>query len=65
MPGRRDNAVGALAPAKPGVLLNAVDRHFAGAAEHRENRAIFKKIDGVIAPLAGGNFAAVKPQEPI
>src|SRR6201987_4722790 len=63
--GRRNNAVGAMAARQLGIFFDAVDRNFAGAAEHRENRAIFEEIDGVIAPLAGRNLAAIKPQEPV
>src|SRR6516165_226212 len=65
MSGCRNNAVGALAARQPGIFLDAVDRNFTGAAEHGENRAIFQKIDGVIAPLAGRDLAAIKPQEPV
>src|SRR5205823_2050744 len=63
--GRRNDAVGALAARQPRIFLDAVDRDFTGAAEYRENRAVFEKVDGVIAPLAGRDLAAVKPQEPI
>src|SRR5262249_61482594 len=65
MPGRRDDAVGALASAKFRVFLDTVDRHFTGTAEHRENRTIFKEIDGIVTPFAGSDFAAIKPEKPI
>src|SRR6185312_9709437 len=36
MAGHRHDAIGALAAREPRILLDAVDRHFGGAAEHRK-----------------------------
>ena len=47
------------------VLLDAVDRHFRSAPEHREHRAILEEIDRIITPFPGGDFAAVKPENAI
>ena len=58
--GRRDHAVGALLARQLRIFLDAVDRHFGGAAEHRKHRAVFQKVDRVIAPLAGGDHAAIE-----
>ena len=58
--GRRDHAVGALAARQLRILFDAVERDFAGAAEHRKHRAVSEEIDGVVAPFAGGDLAAVE-----
>ena len=58
--GRRDHAIGALAARQLGIFFDAVDRDFRGAAEHREHRAVFQEVDGVIAPFAGGDLAAIE-----
>ena len=63
--GRRNHAVGALAARQPRIFLDAVDRDFRGAAEHREHRAVLEKIDGVIAPFAGGDHAAVEAENAV
>src|SRR6185437_9864285 len=63
--GGRNDAIGALAARQLGIFLDAVDRHFTGAAEHGENRSVFEEVDGVIAPLPSRDFAAIEPQEPI
>src|ERR1700684_3700724 len=65
MAGGRNDAIGALPAAETGVFLDAVDRHFRSAAENRKHRAIFEEIDGVITPLAGGDFASVEPQDAV
>src|SRR5712691_2485465 len=63
--GRRDHAIGALPARELGMFFDAVDGNFGGAAEHREHRAVLQEIDRVIAPLAGGNHAAIKVQDTI
>src|SRR6202049_3289119 len=65
VPGRRNDAVGALAPPEPWVFLDAVDRDFRGAAENRKHRAVHQKIDCVITPLAGSNHAAVEAKNAV
>src|SRR5581483_7524273 len=63
--GRRDHAVGALPALQPRILLDAIERHFGGVAENRKHRAVFEEIDGVIAPLAGGDFAPIETENAI
>src|SRR5664279_4985149 len=63
--GRRNDAVGALAARQLRIFLEAVERNLGGAAEHREHRAIFHEVDGVIAPFAGGDLAAIKIENAI
>src|SRR5580704_17383807 len=65
MAGGRNHAEGALAAAEFRVLLDAVDRNFAGAAENRKYRAVFQEIDCVITPLAGGDLAAIKAKDAV
>src|ERR1700709_1059340 len=62
---RRDHAVDALLARQPRIFLDAVDRHFGGAAEYRKHRAVFEKIDGVIAPLAIGHHASIEIEDAI
>ena len=38
---RRDHAVDALLARQPRIFLDAIDRHFGGAAEHRKHRSVF------------------------
>src|SRR5690606_30898284 len=64
-PGGRNDAEGALAARQPGSFLNAVERHFRAAAKDGEHGAIPEKLDGVVAPLAGGYLAAVKIENAI
>ena len=52
--------IGALAARQFRIFFDAVERHFRCAAEHRKHRTVFQEIDGVIAPFAGGDLAAVK-----
>ena len=59
----RNHAIGALAAAEFRVLLDPVNRHLRGPAEHRKHGAIFEEIDCVITPFAGGDFAAVETAE--
>ena len=63
--GRRDHAVGALAARQPRIFLDAVDRDFGAAAEHREHRAVLEEIDGVVAPFSGGDHAAIKAEDAV
>src|SRR5260370_19294659 len=61
--GRRDHAIGPLPARKPRTLLDAVERHLAGAAEDRKDRAVLQEINGVVAPFAGRDLAAIEPEE--
>src|SRR5918994_7085835 len=64
-PGGGDHAIGALSAGEARVLLDAVERDFGGAAKYRKHRAVFQKIDGVIAPLAGSDHAAIEAQDAV
>ena len=61
----RDHAVHALLAREPGIFFDAVDRHFRSAAEHREHRAVFQEVDGVVAPFAVGDHAAVEIEDAV
>src|SRR3954469_7495048 len=61
----RDDAVGALPPRQLRVLLDPVERDFRSAAEHRKHRAVAQEINGVIAPLAGGDLAAIEAEDAV
>ena len=37
--------------------------HLAGAAEDREHRLVAADVDGVVAPFAGGDLAAVDGED--
>src|SRR5437899_7961095 len=63
--GCRHHAVNAVSARQLGTLLDAVDRDFAGAAKHGENRAVTQEVDGIIAPFAGGDLAAIEPENAI
>src|SRR6516225_5878336 len=65
MASRRHHAVGALTAGAARTLLDAVDREFAGAAKNGKHRAVFEEIDSVVAPLAGGDLAAVETENPV
>src|ERR1700676_1048878 len=54
----RDHAVGALLACQPRILLDAMERTSAGAPNHREYRAVFQEIDGVVPPLAIGDHSS-------
>jgi hypothetical protein len=58
--GRRNHRIGALLSRQPRILLDPVERIFAGAAVNRKNRFLGGKIDPVIAPFAAGDLAAVE-----
>ena len=60
--GRSEERVGALLARQPRLLDDAVERHFRGAAEDRENGLVSRMVDGVVAPLAVGDLAAVDVQ---
>jgi hypothetical protein len=60
-----DHAVSTLSAPKPWVLLDPINREFAGAAENRKYRAIFEEIDGVITPFAGSDLAAIETENAI
>src|SRR5947209_13801581 len=61
----RDHAVDALLARQSWIFFDTINRHFRSAAEHRKYRAVFKKIDGVIAPLAFGDHASVEIEDAI
>ena len=63
--GRRDHAIGALPAREARALFDAVDRDSAGPAKNGKHRAVFEEIDGVIAPLAGGDLAAIEAQDAV
>ena len=60
-----DDAVGALLLLQLRILFDAVERHFRRAAKHRKHRAVFQKVDGVIAPFAGRDHAAIEIENAI
>ncbi len=64
-PGGRDHGIHALLAAQLRPLLDAKQRHLAGAPEDGEHRRVLQEIDGVIAPFAGGHHAAVKREDAI
>ena len=61
--GRGDDRIGALPARKSRLLDDAVERHFGGAAEDREDRLLAELVDGVVAPLAVGDLAAIDLQD--
>src|SRR4029079_13238131 len=63
--GRRNHAIGTLSARQFRILFDAIERHFRGAAEQRENRAVFEEVDGVISPLAGCDFAPIQIENAI
>src|SRR4029077_222088 len=63
--GCRNHAIGALAARQLRIFFDAIERHFRGAAEHRENRAVFEKVDGVISPLASCDLAPIQIENAI
>src|SRR5579883_1630492 len=58
-----DDAIGALEPAKPWVLFDAVKRPFGASPEYRKNSPVFQKIDRVVAPLAFGHLGSVERKD--
>src|SRR5689334_14006527 len=64
-PGGGDEAVGALAARQTGVLLDSIDRDFRGPAENRKHGPVLEEINGVVAPLAGGDLAAIKVENAV
>src|SRR4029077_6044531 len=63
--GCRDHAVGALPARELGIFLDSVERHFGGAAENGKHRAVFQKINCVIAPFAGRDHAAIESENAV
>jgi hypothetical protein len=53
----------ALAPEAGRGLDEGEDRTFVGAAEHREQSGTVALIDGIVAPLAAHDLAAVEGEE--
>src|SRR5688572_23450999 len=64
-PRRRDHAIGALLAREPRIFFDAVERHFGGAAENGKHRAVFQKINRIIAPLAGCDHAAIEAENTV
>src|SRR5258705_461208 len=52
---RRNHAVNALLAYEPRIFFDTIDRHFRGAAEHREHGAVPQEIDAIIPPPAVGH----------
>ena len=48
--------------ASRGCFLDPIKRHFAGPTKDRKHRLVAIEVDGVVTPLAGCDFAAVKRQ---
>src|SRR5207253_8415572 len=46
-----------------GCFSIVVERPFASAPEGRKHRPVGKKIDGIVAPFAGGDHAAVHAKD--
>src|SRR5207249_11134007 len=63
--GRRDHAVHALLARQPRIFLDAVDRDLGGAAEYRKHRAVFQKVDRVVAPFAIGDHAPIQIEDTV
>src|SRR5690242_21424216 len=57
--GRGDDRIGALAARQTRLFDDSVKRNFGGAPEDREDRFVAAMIDGVVAPFAIGDLAAV------
>jgi hypothetical protein len=50
---------------EPRILLDAIERDFGGAAEHRKHGAVLQEVDGIVAPFAVGDHAAVEIENAI
>jgi len=61
--GGRHDAVGALPPRQPRALLDAVEGYIAGVAKGGEHCLLAPKIDGVVAPFAGGDLAPIEIED--
>ena len=57
--GCRDQCVGALSAGKPRLLDDTVERYFRRAPEYRKHGALAQVVDGIVAPFAVGDAAAV------
>src|SRR5437016_6444250 len=62
---RRNHAVGTLPARQPRIFLDAIERHFGGATEDGKHRAVFEKINRVIAPLSGCDHAAIEAENAV
>src|ERR1043166_8065344 len=62
-PGRRNDAVDALAARETRIFFDAVNGDFRGAAEYREHGAVLEEVDRVIAPFPGRDLAAVESED--
>ena len=51
--------------AKLGTLLDAKERHLAGAPEDRKHRDLVEKVDRIVAPFAGGDHASVEGENSV
>src|SRR5579864_3709572 len=60
-----DHAIYPLPTRQPGILLDAVDGHFRGTAEHREHGTVLEEVDCVVAPLALRHLAPVQAENTI
>src|SRR5690606_20764610 len=60
-----DHRIGALAAGEAGILDDAIERHFRRTAADCENGAVLEKLNGVIAPFAGGDLLAIKTQDAV
>src|SRR5205085_4777863 len=65
LPARGNDRVLPLAILELGAFLDRVERDFRGAAKDREHRHLVAEIDGVIAPLARNDHAAIRIQDPL
>jgi len=61
----RDDGIGALFAGKLGTFFDAIEGHLTGAPENAEDGAVLHMIDGIIAPLAGGDTTAIGRQNGI
>src|SRR6185312_17050514 len=62
-PARRDHRESALAARELRHLGDLEERHLAGAAEYGEHGTVRKMVDGVVAPFAGSDHAAIDAQD--
>ena len=57
-----DDAVSTLLASEFGILLDAIECHFAGASIDGKDGAIFQMVDGIIAPFTISDLKAVNSQ---
>ena len=65
MTGCRNDAVGALPALQARIFLDPVNGEFGGAAENGKHGAVFQKIDRVVPPFTGCDFAAVETENAV